>query len=1003
MADGLWGRDHELSELAAVATDARGRDLAGAERSPRGRVVVVSGPPGIGKSALVDTWSGTVAGAQVIRGRAWEFADAPPYFPIAPMLRALGVDPERAASPFALWEAVLDALAKLTTPTVWIVEDVHAADLQTLDLLVFLSQPVRSLPLVIVVTRRDVDARIDTRAGQRLERLARSGLVLRLAPLDATAVSALAERWAARPLGKEELRALTERTEGNPLFVVEMMRGADARRLKSGAVPGAIRDVVIERVEALPPAARRALEAGAILGRDFAAGHAARMLELLPARLIDDLAPAIAAGLVVERSPGLFAFGHILERDAVAEALGAERRAALHARAAAALAKAGDAPEVIALRARHALDGVQPGDEEATLRLVSGVIDALEQQRAYDRAFALAERLEEARRTTLVAFPSTPEEVLRVATLAQRAGRDGAWRAMCQAVLERTRRREGAATFARAALLLGAQIRPGVADHALAALLDEALALLDGREPALACLLGARRAAALQPAPEPLQIVDVAREVITRARTLNDDGLLAEVLVTAGSAMVDYAPLAERIELWQELLERALRTGDVPKVLRARQRLANDLLQRGSFGEFEGQVDEILRLSAEYGHARYRWQPLLFASMRARMHGDFDESDRHLVEIEQLAVLADDPALGLCLRAHRWQRTRDGASVDELRAVAANIAETTAMLPMGNVIAAILRAQIFTWGRERSAVAAEIERLQPHVEALLSDAGFRTLLAEAAAFAGDEALRRQCREVLLPLETEEAPAGHVSVSYEGSIARLLGLLDVALGNVERGRARLEIALERARRHRLRPWVERVEGELAAATAGSVPARVAAPAAPLREKLQLEREGEMWRIRCGSREVVVRDVRGMRLLARLVAKEGEDLHVLVLASDEGGALSETDAGERLDAKALASYRARLGDLGEELADAERAADLGRIRGLKREKEYLEAEIAAAGGLGGRTRRVGSATERARVNVQRRLRDAIGRITEVDEVIGKSLERAVRTGTYCCYRP
>jgi hypothetical protein len=56
-----------------------------------------------------------------------------------------------------------------------------------------------------------------------------------------------------------------------------------------------------------------------------------------------------------------------------------------------------------------------------------------------------------------------------------------------------------------------------------------------------------------------------------------------------------------------------------------------------------------------------------------------------------------------------------------------------------------------------------------------------------------------------------------------------------------------------------------------------------------------------------------------------------------------------------------------------------------------------------GLGGRSRAAASATERARVNAQRRLKDAIARISDVDAALGARVGAAVHTGTYCCFRP
>jgi hypothetical protein len=114
------------------------------------------------------------------------------------------------------------------------------------------------------------------------------------------------------------------------------------------------------------------------------------------------------------------------------------------------------------------------------------------------------------------------------------------------------------------------------------------------------------------------------------------------------------------------------------------------------------------------------------------------------------------------------------------------------------------------------------------------------------------------------------------------------------------------------------------------------------------------------------------------------------------------LVEGDAGEMLDAQARRAYRARLAEVNGDLEDAERDHDLGRKAQLSRERDLLESELARATGLGGRARPAASATERARVNAQRRLKDAIARISEADAALGALLSRAVHTGTYCCFR-
>jgi hypothetical protein len=139
-----------------------------------------------------------------------------------------------------------------------------------------------------------------------------------------------------------------------------------------------------------------------------------------------------------------------------------------------------------------------------------------------------------------------------------------------------------------------------------------------------------------------------------------------------------------------------------------------------------------------------------------------------------------------------------------------------------------------------------------------------------------------------------------------------------------------------------------------------------------------------------------------MLAQLIEQPGRELHVLELI-EPGGASDTGDAGELLDQRARSAYRARIESLRAELAEAEANADLGRAEHNRKELELLGRELARAVGLGGRDRKSAAAAERARVNVQRRLRDAIRRIGEHHADLARHLDWAVRTGTFCSYDP
>ena len=132
-------------------------------------------------------------------------------------------------------------------------------------------------------------------------------------------------------------------------------------------------------------------------------------------------------------------------------------------------------------------------------------------------------------------------------------------------------------------------------------------------------------------------------------------------------------------------------------------------------------------------------------------------------------------------------------------------------------------------------------------------------------------------------------------------------------------------------------------------------------------------------------------------------ESTNISLPPVGGDDASALPESSAGELLDERARSTYGRRVAELDQALAEAERHADPGRVAKLRLERDALLAELRRAVGLAKRARVAASATERARVNVQRRLRDAVGRIAEVDQGLGRFFERAIRTGTYCCFRP
>jgi len=201
-----------------------------------------------------------------------------------------------------------------------------------------------------------------------------------------------------------------------------------------------------------------------------------------------------------------------------------------------------------------------------------------------------------------------------------------------------------------------------------------------------------------------------------------------------------------------------------------------------------------------------------------------------------------------------------------------------------------------------------------------------------------------------------------------------------------------------------PWHEDGDSIVDAISAFLKPGSLRSGDAAIELSAELRREGEVWRLRFDGRQSLLRSSKGLVDLARLLGNPGEDVHVLDLLGTPG---SERRDARRvdlaLDRRALQSYRHRLAELDEALADAEATADLGRQGKLAAEREALLRQLAADTGRLGRSRRLNDPVERARKAVAARLHDAIGRVKTVDRAAGVHLEQSIRTGVHCAYRP
>ena len=319
-------------------------------RAGEGRLVLVSGEAGIGKTSLVEHFCTRQRGQRTLRGACEAlFAPRPlgPFHDIAAQLGGrLAAALDGGAGRPVLLPLLLDEIRHVGTAVV-VVEDVHWADEATLDALKFLGRRIQSTSALLILTYRDdeLDRRHPLRAV--LGAVATGRAVRRIA-VPALSIAAVRRLVGDAPLDPATVHG---RTGGNPFFVTEVLAAG-------GAVPEAVRDIVLARMARLDEAGRDLLETAAVVGARSAAG----LLRAVLGPAARSAEACIGLGLLRSEGPYL-AFRHELARQAVLAGVAPPRLAELHARVLAGLVATRESDA--ALLAHHA-DGA--GDAEAVRR-----------------------------------------------------------------------------------------------------------------------------------------------------------------------------------------------------------------------------------------------------------------------------------------------------------------------------------------------------------------------------------------------------------------------------------------------------------------------------------------------------------------------------------------------------------------------------------------------------------------------------------------------------------
>ena len=846
------GRERELAELIAGLDDA----FAG-----RGRLFLLGGEPGIGKSRLAEELIAQAGarGAGVLVGRCWEAGGAPAYWPwvqalrphlrgeepdslreqlgagaadlaqVLPEVRArfpdLPAPPplESEAARFRLFDATVDFLrrASESRPIVLFLDDLHAADAPSLLLMRFLARQLGSTRMLLLGAYRDVDPLPRQPLTEMLAEAAREPGTRRL-PLGRLSEGEVAEyvELTAPAIASADLVAtLSEETEGNPLFVEEIVRllSAEGVRSEGLAIPQSVRDAIARRLTHLSDECNRVLVLASVLGREFALDALDRLAGVSEDELLDVLDEAMAARVVsdITGAPGRLRFAHVLIRDTLYEGLTSARRVRLHRLAVEALeALYGEEPgPYLAELAHHCIAG---RDFQKGLPYAWGAGDRAVALLAYEEAARLYEiALDALERTQPGDEASRCRLLLALGEAQARGGLTDPARESFLLAADLARRLNLPDELARAALGYGgrfAYARAG-ADRRLVPLLEAALAALPDGDSELRARLLARLAGALRSEPSMQRRAALSTEAIQMARRLANPATLAYALESA------FAGVSPRdTEVWlangNELVRVARDAGDKEREFFGHQHGLGALMVLGDIRGVDARLDAMAELVEELRQPTHRRAFAVTRTMRALFAGRFQEAENLVQEALDVGPGAHGLEMGWfwVVRLQAWALAREQGRLQELRADTERLVGDYPMVPYLPTVVASLYSELGSEADARESFAA----LARHDFANLpfdSDWLFQvSLLSEVSAFLGDTRHAAKLYELLLPY------AGCNVLAYPelslGAASRYLGLLASTMSHWAEAERHFDAAIEMNAQMGARPWVSHTQHDYA---------------------------------------------------------------------------------------------------------------------------------------------------------------------------------------------
>lgn len=845
-ARGLFvGRERELAALAAALDDA----LAG-----RGRLVLIAGEPGIGKTRLADELvrDAEARGARVLIGRCWEAGGAPAYWPWVQSLRTyiretepealraqLGagasdlarllpelreifpglqepVAPESEGARFRLFEAVSAFLhnAARVRPLVLTLDDLHAADEPSLLLLRLVVRQMADSRLLLVCPYRDIDPALGDPLSAALAGLVREpqATQLQLAGLREVDVANYIELSTGIEPAPELAKAIRDETEGNPFFfggVVQLLADDDCLT-EAGAnlrIPPEVRAVIGERVGRLPESCRSLLVPAAVIGREFGLDALAAVSERSRAEVLNVLHAAMTERVVdeVPGTPGQLRFGHALIRDTIYDGLTPARRFQLHLRAGEALEAlySSDLEPHLAELAHHFIAAAPAGLTDKAAEYARRAGDRAAAQSAYEEAVRHYEMA-----LTLVGEDGRRCELLLAYGDAQARAGDTA--ASNRSFREAADLAEGLGLnehLAKAALGYGGRfvwVAPPDTDHA--PLLERALAAIGEEDSTLRVRLLARFAGGPLRDPDfpPERSSSLSEQALEMARRIGDPETLAYAL--SGFNQAHFLPVHTemRADLAKELVELATEAGDLERAGEGHELRAVALIELADMPGAKAEFTAMAKLAAGLRQPAQDWVVTVYSAEVALLEGAFAEAERLIAHARSLGERGLSWNAGLSHGAQLSLLRREQGSFDEVEDLLRRSAKEYPAFRIYDCARAQIAAQLGHEDEARAVLedltAGDFARLARDEDWLVC----MSLLAETATTLRDVEPAARLYRRLLPYG--ERVAICIAAISTGAVARYLGLLATTLERWDDAQAHFEHARAINERIGARPWL-----------------------------------------------------------------------------------------------------------------------------------------------------------------------------------------------------